>query len=124
MQIKRILVIIIYANLTTERKGVFFMEFLNNLDFLLKAHAMKRVDLARALNIAPSTINSWYARGTDKIKLQVLIDIADYFGVSLEFLVNGNKTMETIVNNDYTDEEIKLINDFCNMLKERRLNNG
>lgn len=100
------------------------MEFLNNLDFLLKAHAMKRIDLARALNIAPSTINSWYARGTDKIKLQVLIDIADYFGVSLEFLVNGNKTIETIVNNDYTDEEIKLINDFCNMLKERRLNNG
>lgn len=100
------------------------MEFLNNLDFLLKSHAMKRVDLARALNIAPSTINSWYARGTDKIKLQVLIDIADYFGVSLEFLVNGNKTIETIVNNDYTDEEIKLINDFCNMLKERRLNNG
>jgi transcriptional regulator with XRE-family HTH domain len=124
MQIKRFLVIIIYANLTTERKVVFFMEFLNNLDFLLKSHAMKRVDLARALNIAPSTINSWYARGTDKIKLQVLIDIADYFGVSLEFLVNGNKTIETIVNNDYTDEEIKLINDFCNMLKERRLNNG
>lgn len=100
------------------------MEFLDNLDFLLKSHNMKRADLARALNIAPSTINSWYARGTDKIKLQVLIDIADYFRVSLEFLINGNKNVEMVANDDYTDEEIKLINDFCNMLKERRVNNG
>lgn len=100
------------------------MDFLDNLDFLLKAHNMKRADLARAIHIAPSTINSWYARGTDKIKLQVLIDIADYFRVSLEFLINGNKSVEMIANDDYTDEEIKLINDFCTMLKERRVKNG
>ena len=100
------------------------MEFLDNLDFLLKAHDMKRADLARAIHIAPSTINSWYARGTDKIKLQVLIDISNYFNVSLEFLINGNKNTEKIIKDDYTDEEIKLINDFCNMLKERRLGNG
>lgn len=100
------------------------MVFLENLDFLLKAHNMKRADLARAIHIAPSTINSWYARGTDKIKLQVLIDIADYFSVSLEFLINGNKSTEKIIKDDYTDEEIQLINDFCNMIKERRLTNG
>ena len=100
------------------------MNFLDNLDFLLKAHNMKRADLARAIHIAPSTINSWYARGTDKIKLQVLIDISNYFNVSLEYLINGNESAEKVVNDNYTDEEIKLINDFCNMLKERRLNNG
>ena len=100
------------------------MVFLENLDFLLKAHNMKRADLARAIHVAPSTINSWYARGTDKIKLQVLIDIADYFSVSLEFLINGNKSTEKIIKDDYTDEEIQLINDFCNMIKERRLTNG
>lgn len=100
------------------------MVFLENLDFLLKAHNMKRADLARAIHVAPSTINSWYARGTDKIKLQVLIDISNYFNVSLEYLINGNKSTEKIIKDDYTDEEIKLINDFCNMLKERRLGNG
>jgi transcriptional regulator with XRE-family HTH domain len=99
------------------------MEFLDNLDFLLKAHNMKRADLARAIHVAPSTINSWYARGTDKIKLQVLIDISNYFNVSLEYLINGNESAEKVVNDNYTDEEIKLINDFCNMLKERRLGN-
>lgn len=100
------------------------MIFLENLDFLLKAHNMKRADLARAIHVAPSTINSWYARGTDKIKLQVLIDISNYFNVSLEYLINGNKSAEKIIKDNYTDEEIKLINDFCNMLKERRLGNG
>lgn len=35
------------------------MVFLDNLDFLLKAHNMKRADLARAIHVAPSTINSW-----------------------------------------------------------------
>lgn len=99
------------------------MDFLENLDFLLKAHNMKRADLARAIHVAPSTINSWYARGTDKIKLQVLIDISNYFNVSLEYLINGNESAEKVVNDNYTDEEIKLINDFCNMLKERRLGN-
>lgn len=95
------------------------MTFLTQLDYLLKSHNMKRADLARAIHVAPSTINSWYARGTDKIKLQVLLDISDYFGVSLEYLINGNKNLE-ILNDNYSKEEVKLINDFCNMLKERR----
>lgn len=99
------------------------MEFLKNLDYLLKANDMKRADLARAIHVAPSTINSWYARGTDKIKLQVLIDISNYFNVSLEYLINGNKNVDIIKDFNYTNEEIKLINDFCNMLKERRVNN-
>ena len=95
------------------------MTFLTQLDYLLKSHNMKRADLARAIHVAPSTINSWYARGTDKIKLQVLVDISDYFGVSLEYLINGNKNLE-ILNDNYSKEEVKLINDLCNMLKERR----
>ncbi len=95
------------------------MTFLTQLDYLLKSHNMKRADLARAIHVAPSTINSWYARGTDKIKLQVLLDISDYFGVSLEYLINGNKNLD-VLNDNYSKEEVKLINDFCNMLKERR----
>ncbi len=43
------------------------MDFLTNLDFLLKSHNMKRADLAREIGIAPSTINSWYARGSEWI---------------------------------------------------------
>lgn len=96
------------------------MEFLKTLDNLLATHNMKRADLARAINVAPSTINSWYARGTDKVKLQVLIDISNYFNVSLEYLINGKESPNIINADNYSAEEIKLINDFCKMLKERR----
>ena len=96
------------------------MEFLKTLDNLLVTHNMKRADLARAINVAPSTINSWYARGTDKVKLQVLIDISNYFNVSLEYLINGKESPSIINADHYSAEELKLINDFCTMLKERR----
>ena len=97
------------------------MQFLNNLDYLLKSNDMKRADLARAIHVAPSTINSWYARGTDKVSLNVLLKISDYFGVTLEYLINGDKnTNLDVLKDNYTKDEIKLINDFCNMLKERR----
>ena len=57
------------------------MEFLENLDYLLKKNNMRRADLARALKMPPTTINSWYARGTARVSLDTLKDIADYFGV-------------------------------------------
>lgn len=66
------------------------MDFLTNLEILLKNNDMKRADLARAIGVAPSTINSWYARGSEKVSLKVLRDIAVYFNVSLEVLINGD----------------------------------
>ena len=97
------------------------MDFLDNLDFLLKSNNMKRVDLARALNIAPSTINSWYARGSDHVNIKVLKDIAAYFGVSLEFLINGNTlTSVSFDDKEYTKEELELIAKFGRLLKESR----
>ena len=97
------------------------MKFLENLDYLLKSHNMKRADLARAINVAPSTINSWYARGTDKVKLEVLTKISDYFGVSIEYLVNGDVYKSVSFNtDDYTQDELELIANFAKMLKERR----
>lgn len=99
------------------------MQFLANLDFLLKSHNMKRADLARAIHVAPSTINSWFARDTDKIKITALSSIADYFGVSLEWLINGdNDNRYTFNTDDFTKEELELIANFALMLKGRRKN--
>ena len=101
------------------------MDFLTNLDLLLKSNNMKRADLARAIHIAPSTINSWYARGSEKVNIKVLKDIAAYFGVSLEFLINGDKYKSVSFNdNEYTKDELELIANFGKMLKESRAKNG
>lgn len=100
------------------------MDFLTNLDLLLKSNNMKRADLARALNIAPSTINSWYARGSEKVNIKVLKDIAAYFNISLEVLINGNTITSLYFSEyEYTKQELDLIANFSKMLKESRLNN-
>jgi transcriptional regulator with XRE-family HTH domain len=100
------------------------MDFLTNLDLLLKSNNMKRADLARAIHVAPSTINSWYARGAEKVNIQVLKDIAAYFNVSLEVLINGDTfTSLHFTENDYTKQELELIANFGKMLKESRYHN-
>lgn len=100
------------------------MNFLINLEGLLKNNNMKRADLARAINVAPSTINSWYARGSEKVSIKVLNDIATYFNVSLEVLVNGDKYTSLYFSEyEYTKQELELIANFGKMLKESRSNN-
>ena len=98
------------------------MEFLTNLEILLKNNNMKRSDLARAINVAPSTINSWYARGSENISIKVLKDIAQYFNISLEVLINGNSiTSVYFTEYEYTKQELELISNFGKFLKESRL---
>ena len=101
---------------------VFKVDFLTNLEILLKSNNMKRADLARAINVAPSTINSWYARGSEKVNIKVLKDIAVYFNVSLEVLINGDTlTSVYFTEYEYTKEELALIANFGKFLKESRL---
>lgn len=83
---------------------------------------MKRSDLARAINVSPSTINSWYARGSEKVSLTVLRKIAIFFNVSLEVLINGdNITALYFTEYEYTKEELELIKNYGKFLKESRV---
>lgn len=98
------------------------MDFLTNLDLLLKNNNMKRADLARAINVSPSTINSWYARGSEKVNIKVLKAIAAYFNVSLEVLINGNTLTSLYFSEyEYTRQELELIANFVKLLKESRV---
>lgn len=101
------------------------MNFFTNLDLLLKENNMKRADLARILGVAPSTINSWYARSSDKININLLRQISTHFNVSLEVLINGTSfTSVHFTEYEYTKEELELIANFGKFVKESRLNNG
>ncbi len=75
------------------------MNFLKNLDILLFSRKMTRSDLARAIDISPSTINSWYNRSCEGVTLKNLIKISNYFNISLDDLVNG-ETFTPATNND------------------------
>ena len=97
------------------------MNFLNNLDYLLKENKMSRSELARAINVSPSTVNSWFSKSCENVSIGTLKAIANYFNVSLETLINeDNLVTISFTENEYTREELKLISDFGQLLKKQR----
>ena len=66
------------------------MNLLKNLDYLLRDNNLTRAHLSRELNIAPSTINTWFSKGCENISLRFLIKLSEYFGISIDDLVHRN----------------------------------
>lgn len=84
------------------------MKFLKNLDDLLHNNHMSRSDLARAIHIAPSTVNSWFNRSCENVSLKTLVDIAAYFNITLDDLVNGEINAPASDNKLTNDDVLKL----------------
>lgn len=86
------------------------MRFIENLDYLLKVNSMSRSELARAINIAPSTVNAWFNRSCDGVALKSLVEIANYFNVSLDDLVNGEDLQkEAVKASPFSELEIETL---------------
>ena len=99
------------------------MNFLNNLSELMEFNNINKKELAKVLGISPSTITMWYSRGCDNVSITTLIKLSNYFGLSMEELVNGKtnkiKTL-TFTEKDYTKQELNAIIDFSKFLKSNR----
>lgn len=57
---------------------------------LLDEHKLKNSDIARATGISNMTLSDW-KRGVSTPKQDKLIKIADYFGVTVDYLMTGNE---------------------------------
>lgn len=99
------------------------MNFLNNLKLLMQEKNITQKELAKVLEISPSTITMWFTRGCDNINISTLLKLSNYFNVTMEELVNGNRGKRTIVftENDYTNSELNAIISFSDFLKSNRL---
>nr|DAX39470.1 MAG TPA: Helix-turn-helix XRE-family like protein [Caudoviricetes sp.] len=95
------------------------MNFIDNLETLLKRQNMTKADLSRALNIPASTISSW-TRNSDGISLTTLKKISAYFNISLEELINGSVEVITFSTETFTAEELGIIVDFSKFLIKSR----
>mgnify|MGYP003368733013 FL=1 len=62
------------------------MEFHERLRYLIDCEEMKIKDLAAKLHLAPSTLGN-YVQGTREPDYDTLRRIADYFGVSIDYLL-------------------------------------
>lgn len=98
------------------------MNFLINLDYLLTVNKMTRSELARKIEIAPSTINAWYTKDYKGITLKNLVKLSKCFDVTIEDLVNGDIKSLSFTSENYSDSELKAIKDFSEYLKRSRDN--
>jgi transcriptional regulator with XRE-family HTH domain len=97
------------------------MNFIKNLDYLLEKNEMKKSDLAREINIAPSTISAWYNGKYEKVSLQVLKKLSMYFNVTIDELVNDDLSncneIKLIYSSKYfTKQELISIDNFVNLI--------
>ena len=98
------------------------MNFLHNLEYLMDKNKINRSELAKAIGIAPSTINAWYTKDYKGITLKNLTKLASYFDVSMEALVYGERQSLTFTLDNYSEAELKAIHDFSQYIKGNRMN--
>lgn len=76
---------------------------------LLDEHKLKNSDIARATGISNMTLSDW-KRGVSTPKQDKLIKIADYFGVTVDYLMTGNEpTKQSPVLTKKDQKEISVI---------------
>lgn len=98
------------------------MNFLHNLENLMNEKKINRSELAKAIGIAPSTINAWYTKDFKGITLKNLSKLASFFDVSMEALVYGEKPSLTFTLDNYSEAELKAIHQYSEFIKGNRLN--
>ena len=94
--------------------------FLDNLDKLMAAKGINKSVLAKESGVPYTTIDGFYKKGWDNVKLSTLLKLAAYFEVSLDALVSGGEGGATVVVKEvikevaadtefYTEKEKKII---------------
>lgn len=75
---------------TTEARGPEYLEFGANLTKLRKARGLSQSETAAALGITQSTYAGWET-GTRKVQLSTMLQLSEYFGVSVDVLIGAQK---------------------------------
>ena len=70
----------------------------NQIMFLRKREGMSQLQLASKLNIGPSAIGM-YEQGRRTPSIDLLIDMANLFGVSLDYLITGKEYTGSVADN-------------------------
>jgi DNA-binding Xre family transcriptional regulator len=105
------------------------MSFTDKLDMLMAKNKINKSILSREADIPYTTIDGFYKKGTDNIKLSTLKKIARYFNCSLDYLVDDdrNDNISTLAahfeNDEYTEDELNEIKQFAEFVKNKNKRN-
>lgn len=104
------------------------MTFIEKLDKLMEENNLNKHSLSVQCGIPYTTIDGFYKKGTDNIKLSTLRKLSDFFDCSLDYLADDNVTernnIETLAahheGEDFTEEELEEIERFKEFVRARR----
>lgn len=87
-------------------------DFVKRIDEVLLERNLKRAALCNDLNLSATAITDWARRGTVPAG-DICLRIADYLGVSAEWLINGKES-------DLTPEERHLLTLWAHLTSEQK----
>lgn len=103
------------------------MSFLTKLDKLMKDRNINKSQLSRESGVPYTTIDGFYKKGTDNIKLSTLKKLSSYFGCSLDYLADDDISEDSINTiaahhdeEDWTEEELNEIEEFKKFVLSKR----
>ncbi len=91
------------------------MDFIEKLNFLMDTHNMNKNTLSKACDIPYTTIDGWYKRGYEGLKLPTLKKLSNYFNISLDYWADDSLIEPISKKNDnivLTKKELQLINNY------------
>lgn len=84
------------------------MDFLEKLNYLMEKNHLNKSTLSKACNIPYTTIDGWYKKGYEGLKLTTLRKLAEYFGTSLDYWAIDNDETPHQANSSNMQSEIHL----------------
>lgn len=95
----------------------------SKLEKLLDTNNMNANELAKKVGVSPQTIYSIIKRDSKKADIEVLLKIADIFGVTAEYFAYDDHPQTIAAHFDgdeYTEEELDEIKRFAEFVKAKR----
>lgn len=104
------------------------MDFLEKLNYLMEKNHLNKNTLSKACNIPYTTIDGWYKKGYEGLKLTTLRKLSQYFGTSLDYWAS-EEILTDITSELSVDDEVKqlahqysLLNDSDRQLVKKMIN--
>lgn len=102
------------------------MTFTDKLDKLMQERNINKSVLSKESGIPYTTIDGFYKKGADNIKLSTLKGLASYFQCSLDYLVDDSNDESSMTlaahfdGEEYTPDELDEIKKFAEFVRNKR----
>lgn len=97
------------------------VDFSQRLKLLRRKKHLTQAAVAHRIGVTASMVSS-YETDIRLPSYEVMIRIADLFGVTVDYLL-GRENKRLVDISELTDEEAAVVSDMVNVLKNRRVNN-